>query len=392
MQIKGNAGYNPLLYAQGQKARLSFADAQTAQRQTNEAAESAGPGPAMMASNAPPIVDVNTILENWGSANAIADLNVDGIVDAQDLAMVLSAAQDAPPDGGTGDSPEAAWNSLTGGDLNGDGVVDAVDLAIKLNDAAGESSGGSNDSPEDPWNALTGGDLNGDGVIDAVDLAIKLNDAAGESSGGSNDSPEDPWNALTGGDLNGDGVIDAVDLAIKLNDAAGAGSGGSNDGPGDGPGDEWGALTGGDHNGDGNIDAADLTQSLNAISNAASTEQMIQGLTDLIFQTFDTDGDGVLTESNFPDTTKAFGYFDRDNNGVLERNELLKGLTEEYERAMQNTDAAMPGPFAKRWLETFSGLMPIPAYTSPMRLQDMFGAPKPGNLSPLNASILSAQA
>jgi hypothetical protein len=308
MQIKGNAGYNPLLYAQGQKARLSFADAQTAQRQTNEAAESAGPGPAMMASNAPPIVDVNTILENWGSANAIADLNVDGIVDAQDLAMVLSAAQDAPPDGGTGDSPEAAWNSLTGGDLNGDGV------------------------------------------------------------------------------------IDAVDLAIKLNDAAGAGSGGSNDGPGDGPGDEWGALTGGDHNGDGNIDAADLTQSLNAISNAASTEQMIQGLTDLIFQTFDTDGDGVLTESNFPDTTKAFGYFDRDNNGVLERNELLKGLTEEYERAMQNTDAAMPGPFAKRWLETFSGLMPIPAYTSPMRLQDMFGAPKPGNLSPLNASILSAQA
>ena len=350
MQIKGNAGYNPLLYAQGQKARPSFADAQTAQRQTNEAAESAGPGPAMMASNAPPIVDVNTILENWGSANAIADLNVDGIVDAQDLAMVLSAAQDAPPDGGAGDSPEAAWNSLTGGDLNGDGVVDAVDLAIKLNDAAGESSGGSNDSPEDPWNALTGGDLNGDGVIDAVDLAIKLNDAAG------------------------------------------AGSGGSNDGPGDGPGDEWGALTGGDHNGDGNIDAADLTQSLNAISNAASTEQMIQGLTDLIFQTFDTDGDGVLTESNFPDTTKAFGYFDRDNNGVLERNELLKGLTEEYERAMQNSDTAMPGPFAKRWLETFSGLMPIPAYTSPMRLQDLFGAPKPVNASPLNASILSAQA
>lgn len=265
MQIKGNAGYNPLLYAQGQKARPSFADAQTAQKNANQTAEPAGPGPVMMESNSPQIVDVNTILENWGSSNPLADLNVDGIVDAQDLAMVLNAAQDAPP---------------------------------------------------------------------------------GESGGGSNDSPGDEWSALTGGDLNGDGMVDAMDLA----------------------------------------------QSLNAISSASSTEQMIQSLTDLIYQTFDTDGDGVLTESNFPDTSKAFGYFDHDNSGVLERNELIKGLTEEYERAMQSSDLTSPGPFAKRWLETFSGMMPIPTYTSPMRLQDLFGAPKPGSLSPLNASILSAQA
>ena len=215
-----------------------------------------------------------------------------------------------------------------------------------MNDASGENSGGSNDSPEDAWTALTGGDLNGDGMVDAMDLAIKLNDASGESSGGSNDSPEDAWTALTGGDLNGDGMVDAMDLA----------------------------------------------QALNSISSDTSPEQMIQSLTDLIFQTFDADADGVLTESNFPDTTKAFGYFDRDGSGVLERNELIKGLTEEYERAMQSSDATAPGPFAKRWLETFSGLMPIPTYAPPMGLQGFYGGPQAAGDPLLTPSILSAQA
>ena len=133
MQIKGNSGYNPVLFSQAQKSRASFAETQSTRPATDPSVAAAGAdqgsAPVMMASNAPPIVDVNTILENWGTSNAIADLNVDGIVDAQDLSMVLNAAQETPSGGGD-DSPEDAWTALTGGDLNGDGVVDAMDLAV----------------------------------------------------------------------------------------------------------------------------------------------------------------------------------------------------------------------------------------------------------------------
>lgn len=297
MKINGNSSFNPMLFAQSQKGRMPSADASAMQRAIEQAGEGQGPNGIMMAGNSQPPVDANTILENWGTSNAIADLNVDGIVDAQDLAMVLHAAQDAP-------------------------------------------AGGGDDSPGDEWSSLVGGDLNGDGTIDAMDLAMKLNAESPENGGGSNDSPAD----------------DPTSPSIGM------------------------------------VDAAELIGAIGAMPPDTSPADMLERLTNLIFKAFDTDGDGVLTEANLPDNTKVFARFDADGSGALHRNELLKGLTEEYQRAFETSDQIAPGPFAKRWLETFSGLLPIPAYTSPMQLQELYSAPKPSGAASLTPNILSAQA
>ncbi|MFN5496886.1 MAG: hypothetical protein ACK5C3_09985 [bacterium] len=339
MKINGNSSFNPMLFAQSQKGRMPSADASAMQRAIEQAGEGQGPNGIMMAGNSQPPVDANTILENWGTSNAIADLNVDGIVDAQDLAMVLHAAQDAPAGGGD-DSPGDEWSSLVGGDLNGDGTIDAIDLAMKLNAESPENGGGGNDSPGDEWSSLVGGDLNGDGTIDAMDLAMKLNAESPENGGGSNDSPAD----------------DPTSPSIGM------------------------------------VDAAELIGAIGAMPPDTSPADMLERLTNLIFKAFDTDGDGVLTEANLPDNTKVFARFDADGSGALHRNELLKGLTEEYQRALETSDQIAPGPFAKRWLETFSGLLPIPAYTSPMQLQELYSAPKPSGAASLTPNILSAQA
>jgi|GEM_PF-3608958 len=381
MKINGNSSFNPMLFAQSQKGRMPSADASAMQRAIEQAGESQGPNGIMMAGNSQPPVDANTILENWGTSNAIADLNVDGIVDAQDLAMVLHAAQDAPAGGGD-DSPGDEWSSLVGGDLNGDGTIDAIDLAMKLNAESPENGGGGNDSPGDEWSSLVGGDLNGDGTIDAMDLAMKLNAESPENAGGGNDSPGDEWSSLVGGDLNGDGTIDAMDLAMKLNAESPENGGGSNDSPADDP----------TSPSIGMVDAAELIGAIGAMPPDTSPADMLERLTNLIFKAFDTDGDGVLTEANLPDNTKVFARFDADGSGALHRNELLKGLTEEYQRALETSDQIAPGPFAKRWLETFSGLLPIPAYTSPMQLQELYSAPKPSGAASLTPNILSAQA
>jgi len=297
MKINGNSSFNPMLFAQSQKGRMPSSDASAMQRAIEQAGEGQGPNGIMMAGNSQPPVDANTILENWGTSNAIADLNVDGIVDAQDLAMVLHAAQDAP-------------------------------------------AGGGDDSPGDEWSSLVGGDLNGDGTIDAMDLAMKLNAESPENGGGSNDSPAD----------------DPTSPSIGM------------------------------------VDAAELIGAIGAMPPDTSPADMLERLTNLIFKAFDTDGDGVLTEANLPDNTKVFARFDADGSGALHRNELLKGLTEEYQRALETSDQIAPGPFAKRWLETFSGLLPIPAYTSPMQLQELYSAPKPSGAASLTPNILSAQA
>jgi Ca2+-binding EF-hand superfamily protein len=297
MKISGNSSFNPMLFAQSQKGRMPSSDASAMQRAIEQAGEGQGPNGIMMAGNSQPPVDANTILENWGTSNAIADLNVDGIVDAQDLAMVLHAAQGAP-------------------------------------------AGGEDDSPGDEWSSLVGGDLNGDGTIDAMDLAMKLNAETPESGGGSNDSPAD----------------DPTSPSIGM------------------------------------VDAAELIGAIGAMPPDTSPADMLERLTNLIFKAFDTDGDGVLTEANVPDNTKVFARFDADGSGALHRNELLKGLTEEYQRALETSDQIAPGPFAKRWLETFSGLMPIPTYTSPMQLEELYSAPKPSGAASLTPNILSAQA
>jgi hypothetical protein len=297
MKINGNSSYNPMLFAQSQKGRMPVADASAMQRAIAESGEGPGPNGVMMASTNEPPVDVNTILENWGTSNAVADLNVDGIVDAQDLAMALQVAQDAP-------------------------------------------AGGGDDSPGDEWSSLVGGDLNGDGAIDAMDLAMKLNAESPDNGGGSNDSA-------------GDGLANP---AMSL------------------------------------MDPSELIGAIGAMPPGASPEQMIEKLTNVIFKAFDGDGDGVLTAENLPPDSKVFSRFDADGSGAIQRNELLKGLTEEYQRALETSDQTAPVPFAKRWLETFSGLLPVPVYTSPMQLQELYSAPKPSGAQSLMQSILSARA
>jgi hypothetical protein len=297
MKINGNSSYNPMLFAQSQKGRMPVADASAMQRAIAESGEGPGPNGVMMASTNEPPVDVNTILENWGTSNAVADLNVDGIVDAQDLAMALQVAQDAP-------------------------------------------AGGGDDSPGDEWSSLVGGDLNGDGAIDAMDLAMKLNAESPDNGGGSNDSA-------------GDGLANPP---MSL------------------------------------MDPSELIGAIGAMPPGASPEQMIEKLTNVIFKAFDGDGDGVLTAENLPPDSKVFSRFDADGSGAIQRNELLKGLTEEYQRALETSDQTAPVPFAKRWLETFSGLLPVPVYTSPMQLQELYSAPKPSGAQSPMQSILSARA
>jgi Ca2+-binding EF-hand superfamily protein len=363
MKINGNFNSNPMLFAQSPKTAAAHANAaamqQAMQQATEPASEQAGGaagGPITMRSGTgQPPVDVNTILENWGSSNAIADLNVDGIVDAQDLAMVLRSSQD---DGANNDSSGDggdAWTTLVGGDLNGDGFVDATDLAMKLNTESTGGGGGSN------------------------------NDSSGDGG--------DAWTTLVGGDLNGDGAVDATDLAMKLNtESNGGGDGTSNDSSGNNSSNNWNKSLNGELNSGSTMNPADAARLLDEVAGETNPGQMIERLTNLIMKSFDSDGDGVLAADNLPEGSKILSRFDRDSSGVLERNELMKGLTEEFKRASEATDLSKPGAFARRWMETFSGMHPIPNYSSPTRLQELFLGRPDGQMSLQSQSILSAQA
>ena len=362
MKINGNFNSNPMLFAQSQKTPAAHANAaamqQAMQQATEQASEQAGGaagGPITMRSGAgQPPVDVNTILENWGSSNAIADLNVDGIVDAQDLAMVLRSSQDNDTSNDSGDDASGEWNTLVGGDLNGDGFVDATDLAMKLNAESNGGGGGSN------------------------------NDSSGDGG--------DAWTTLVGGDLNGDGTVDATDLAMKLNtESNGGGDGSGNDSSGDSS-NNWNKSLDGELNSGATMNPADAARLLDEVAGETNPGQMIERLTNLIMKSFDSDGDGVLAADNLPEGSKILSRFDRDSSGVLERNELMKGLTEEFKRATEASDLAKPGAFARRWMETFSGMHPIPNYSSSTRLQELFLGRPDGQMSLQNQSILSAQA
>lgn len=71
-------------------------------------------------------ISIATILEHWGTSNAIADLNTDGIVDAQDLALAQTQEN-------TGNNAiNSGWGQSGATDINGDGTTDANDLALML--------------------------------------------------------------------------------------------------------------------------------------------------------------------------------------------------------------------------------------------------------------------
>ncbi|MFM7052260.1 MAG: dockerin type I domain-containing protein [Planctomycetota bacterium] len=145
-------------------------------------------------------VDAATIMQYWGTSNALADLNVDGIVDAQDLAMAS-----ASPTTGTG-AVTGSWGQAGGtNDLNGDGNVDAQDLALSLNNQAASAQSAA-------WQNAAGGDHNGDGTVNAMDLAMSLANPARVE-----ESPKEMVNRLADAafemrDADADGVLTVKDF------------------------------------------------------------------------------------------------------------------------------------------------------------------------------------
>jgi len=184
----------------------------------------------------------------------------------------------------------------------------------------------------------------------------------------------------------------AADLAMKLNtESNGGGDGSGNDSSGDSS-NNWNKSLDGELNSGATMNPADAARLLDEVAGETNPGQMIERLTNLIMKSFDSDGDGVLAADNLPEGSKILSRFDRDSSGVLERNELMKGLTEEFKRASEASDLAKPGAFARRWMETFSGMHPIPNYSSSNRLQELFLGRPDGQMSLQNQSILSAQA
>jgi len=79
-----------------------------------------------------PTASAATIMQHWGTSNPEGDLNVDGIVDAQDLSIALNAGND-PVSVVQQNWGSSGQGAVSNGDYNGDGTVDAMDLAMALN-------------------------------------------------------------------------------------------------------------------------------------------------------------------------------------------------------------------------------------------------------------------
>ncbi len=148
------------------------------------AASTAAPGgiidapPAQTAAgNAVGPIDINALMQAWGSANGQFDLDGNGTVDASDLTMALHENETAaapPPDGTDPAGIMANWgtaNQLY--DLDGSGTVDAADLAIALNGPTNRSGAG---APADPRitslvdRTFEARDTDGDGVLHIEDF------------------------------------------------------------------------------------------------------------------------------------------------------------------------------------------------------------------------------
>ncbi len=133
MQINGSLSSNPQLMA----SMASQAAAKGRQASRTDATLAAAPaapstGEITFRGADAPVITPAMIMERWGSSDAACDLNSDGIVNGQDLAMALDTTVNTQGTvlenwGATGDA------AAQGGDYNGDGIVDAMDLAMALN-------------------------------------------------------------------------------------------------------------------------------------------------------------------------------------------------------------------------------------------------------------------
>ena len=232
------------------------------------------PGGVTFRSTSLPSVD--TIMEYWGTANAIADLNTDGIVDSADLGMVLSATPPADEGGTAGEGGTAS-----------DPTVDTI------------MSNWGTSNPD--------ADLNGDGTVDSADLGIVLSGMPPAGDGG------------TAGDEDAPPAQRIAQIEASI---------------------------------------AGLHDALGFESRGSSLAQMA----DIIVKALDGDGDGLLKPSDVPGNPKLFHRFDSDGDLLLGKTELLEGLQREFAQYSSESGDPNLGPFAKRWLAAFQGLLPEPAY------------------------------
>lgn len=290
MQINQSLTANGLYNSQSQRIRASidggdpnaaaFQAPVSSDPESRRDKDQGVPGGVTFRSTSLPSVD--TIMEYWGTANAIADLNTDGIVDSADLGIVLSATPPADEGGTAGEGGTAS-----------DPTVDTI------------MSNWGTSNPD--------ADLNGDGTVDSADLGIVLSGMPPAGDGG------------TAGD---GGIADDPESARAQH----------------------------------MLDVTAAHRALEEALQSGSPGRMIERLTNVIFKTLDRDGDGLLATGDVPLQPKMFAKFDTDENQQLSRDELMAGLSGEFNAYNAVTGAADYAPFAKRWLAAFEGLLPEPTY------------------------------
>ena len=125
-------------------------------------------------------IDIDAFMEAWGSNDATWDIDANGVVDGEDLGMLLATMQGADQGNADLKSLLDAWGSADESwDLNGDGVVNGADLGLYLEYGAGGTP--QNDAVQsitgfmEAWGTSDPAyDINGDGVVDGGDLGAFL--------------------------------------------------------------------------------------------------------------------------------------------------------------------------------------------------------------------------
>ena len=128
----------------------------------------------------------NSLSVNGARVVPPADVNVDGVVDILDAALIGYSYDTVAPD--------PSWNPSA--DVNGDGVVSILDMALigySFNTVPGDAR----------WDPRA--DTNGDGQVSILDAALAAVSFDTEA-------PDPRWDAMA--DLNGDGMISILDAAL----------------------------------------------------------------------------------------------------------------------------------------------------------------------------------
>ena len=260
---------------------------------------------------------------NSTATGAAPDLNGDGVVNGDDLAVL-----DRDGDGSVDANDVAAL------DVDGDGDVDADDLRsldadrdgdLDADDLAAVDFDGDGDVDSADVAVL---DLDGDGVVDVADLGVL--DVDGDGRVGRADLVA-ITSAGAAPDLNGDGVVNGDDLAVL--DRDGDGSVDANDvaaldvdGDGDVDADDLRSL---DADRDGDVDADDLAAvDFDGDGDVDSADVAVldldgDGVVDVAdLGVLDVDGDGRVGRADLVAITSVGAAPDLNGDGVIDGDDL----------------------------------------------------------------------